>query len=180
MPSTVSHSEGCVQTHTSQIANSLLSLPSLAGLGVYSSESDSDSGDSHRDNSKPRGSRDGKSSSSSSKSSKRKKSSKDVVTSKLPKPEEIAAAFKDTKAAVSSKEKPAFMPVPRAVQEKQRDSGKTSSKQSERQLCCHPYFMFIAIHTAYQLVHRYNTCASAIPTTFYVHVKAFTYICMFF
>ena len=145
---------------------------------MYSSESDSDSGDSPRDNSKPRGSRDGKAS-SSGKSSKRKKSGKDVVTSKLPKPEEIAAAFKDTKAAVSSKEKPAFMPVPRAVQEKQRDSGKTSSKQSERQLCCHPYFMFITTHTAYQLKHRYNTCASAIPTTLYVHVHVYMYMYMY-
>ena len=101
---------------------------------MYSSESDSDSGGSHRDG-KPRSSRDGKSS-SSGKSSKGK-SGKAVVTSKLPKPEEIAAAFKDTTAAVSGKDKPAFMP--RAVQEKQRDGGKTSSsssKQSETRTPC--------------------------------------------
>ena len=132
------HNSDSVLTHSS-----LLSL-SLTGLGVYSSESDSDSGGSRQD-SKPRSSRDGK----SSKSSKRK-SGKDVVITKLPKPEEIAAAFRDTKAAVSSKEKPAFMPVPRIVQEKQRDSGKisaSSSKPSEaHHVCCHPYFMFNHTH----------------------------------
>ena len=100
------------------------SLPSVTGLDVYSSESDSDSGadssreSKSRDGSRSRGSsgKEGKSKSSRSKGGKQ-------VTSKAPNPEEIATAFKDTKTGST------FLPVPRVLQEKQRD--KTSSSSSK-------------------------------------------------
>lgn len=114
---------------------------------MYSSDSETDMGGSPdaRDG-KTR--RDGQSSSAGSSKSTKNKGNKETshtVTSRLPKPEEIAAAFKDTRGGVVGKS--VFLPVPRIVQEKQRDGGKgssSSSKHSENwHMCCEPYPTFV-------------------------------------
>lgn len=109
----------------------------LLGLSVYSSDSDSDSGNSPdvQDN-KTRSREGSKSSSTSSKGSKSKGSKETAVTSKLPNPEQIAAAFKDTRGGASGKEKSPFMPVPRIVQERQKDTSKSSSSSSKQLALC--------------------------------------------
>ena len=103
------------------------------GLSVYSSDSDSDSGNSLdvRD-SKPRSREGSKSSSTSSRGSKSKGGKETAVTSKLPNPEQIAAAFKDTTGGASGKEKSSFMPVPRIVQERHKDTSKSISSSSKQ------------------------------------------------
>lgn len=104
---------------------------------MYSSDSESDSGNSPdvRD-SKTRSREGSKSSSTSSKGSKNKGSKETAVSSKLPNPEQIAAAFKDTRGGVTGKEKSPFMPVPRIVQEKQKDTSKSSSSSSKQLTLC--------------------------------------------
>lgn len=122
-----------------QISYKLLCL--CLGLSVYSSDSESDSGKSPDvPDSKGRSREGSKSSSTSSSRGSKSKGSKDSVTTKLPNPEEIAAAFKDTSGGSTGKEKSPFMPVPRIVHERQKDTSKSSSS---KQLCCDTNLMFV-------------------------------------
>ena len=130
--------ENILGKHMSQCKQILYDLliginvsPPHAGLSVYSSgsESDSEISPGNRDG-KTRG-RDGKSGSKSSRS-RGSKDASHAVSGKLPKVEEIAAAFKDTKETGTGKDKSMFKPVPRVVQEKQKE-GKSGSGSSSKQ-----------------------------------------------
>lgn len=110
----------------------MYSLP-LPGLNICSSGSESDSNDdtANRRGKGKEGKRSEGSSSSSSSSKKRPSAYGSHVPppAKLPKPEEIAAAFKDSKE--SEKQSAGFIPLPRGMQEKQRQGKTASSKHPE-------------------------------------------------
>jgi hypothetical protein len=89
----------------------------LLGLEVYSSDSESESGSSP-DGKSHRGDDEAKSSRSSK--------SKPLVP-KIPKPEEIAAAFSGGGGGEG------FIPVPRSMQQRQRTTSGSSSKEKERE-----------------------------------------------
>ena len=108
-------------------------LSSPPGLGVYSSGSESETEDSPD---KPHTSSRGGGRESRSKSK--------AVAEKMPKPEEIAAAFKDTKAGGGGGGGEGFMPVPHSVQEKHRETVRTSSTSSSSKLS-HTESVFLCV-----------------------------------
>ena len=100
----------------------------LPGLNIYSSGSESDSNDDTGER-REKGKTGKRNKGSSSKKRASATTSRSPPSAKLPKPEEIAAAFKDSKE--SEKPSAGFTPLPRIVQEKQRQGKATSSKHLE-------------------------------------------------